>query len=345
MNQRERGEKTDERRLVEASAWRVYLVDNDLRSTPAFEDWLNADARNRAAWDSVQYSWELLGQHATSPELLDLRRRSLGRVRAMGRKRWAALPAWPIRFRDAAIAAGLILAVLAGGVTFHLVGPQTYRTDAGERRVITLSDGSKVQLDSLTHIRVDYSEHSRHLELTKGQARFDVARDVKRPFSVAAAGRTVVATQTAFNVDLLGKNLFVTLLEGRVMILPPSDTTRSTPPAEPIELQAGQQLAVIESGPSMVVPMSAQRAMAWQSGRIVVENEPLSLIVMRVNRYATRRVELEDEHAASLRISGVFNAGDVDGFVATVTNYLAVTAERAGDVIYLSAAAAPASVP
>jgi transmembrane sensor len=238
------------------------------------------------------------------------------------------------------------------------MGPDVYRTDAGERRLVTLIDGSQVQLDSLTELSVDYSEHARDLKLIRGQARFEVARDVERPFTVLAAGKKVVATGTAFNVDLLGKDLFVTLIEGHVVILPQAEATprlssAATSPSrsgsalpsaadampdfeiKPIELEAGQQLAVLADGATTVAAANVQRATAWQSGQIVVENEPLASVTRRVNRYADRPVELADQTVGSLRISGVFHTGDVDGFVSTITSYLPVTAQRGEDAIYL----------
>src|SRR3546814_1264895 len=80
-----------------------------------------------------------------------------------------------------------------------------YRTVLGERRVVTLADGSTVSLDAASEVRVAYSERARELALVRGQARFDVAHDPRRPFAVQARDQRVVATGTAFNVDLLDR--------------------------------------------------------------------------------------------------------------------------------------------
>jgi transmembrane sensor len=358
MNSSSGDERTEARRLVEASAWRTHLSENDLESTPEFEAWLS-DGGNRQAWDRVQQGWDLFGEHATSPELLDLRRRALGTARSMGRQRWATRHPWIGRFHRATIAAGILVLAAGGAITFNLLSSDVYKTAAGERRVVTLADGSRVQLDSLTELHVHYSENARDLKLIKGQARFDVARDVQRPFSVAAAGRKVIATGTSFNVDLLSRNLYVTLIEGKVVILSQSATVPRAPgvqvPARPeaaatsdvvlanvaqppqvVELEAGQQFALSESGEASVAPANVQQATAWQSGQIVVENEPLSSVIMRVNRYAAQPISVTDEKIAALRISGVFNTGDIAGFISTVTHYLPIKAEQSGDVIHLS---------
>ena len=100
-----------------------------------------------------------------------------------------------------------------------LVLPDDYRTAIGERRVITLSDGSKLSLDADSEVTVRYGKHDRSLHLLKGQARFDVAHDKTRPFSVVAGSQKVIATGTAFNIDMAGPKVLVTLIEGHVVVL------------------------------------------------------------------------------------------------------------------------------
>src|SRR3546814_14300232 len=113
-----------------------------------------------------------------------------------------------------------------------------YRTVLGERRVVTLADGSTVSLDAASEVRVAYSERARELALVRGQARFDVAHDPRRPFAVQARDQRVVAPGTAFNVDLFGPQVLITLIEGHVPVL---DATSSpaAPTAQPVALRPG----------------------------------------------------------------------------------------------------------
>src|SRR3546814_3917007 len=105
-----------------------------------------------------------------------------------------------------------------------------YRTVLGERRVVTLADGSTVSLDAASEVRVAYSERARELALVRGQARFDVAHDPRRPFAVQARDQRVVATGTAFNVDLFGPQVLITLIEGHVQVLE-ATSSRAAPKA------------------------------------------------------------------------------------------------------------------
>ncbi|MBZ4074165.1 FecR domain-containing protein, partial [Escherichia fergusonii] len=65
-------------------------------------------------------------------------------------------------------------------------GQQTYRTEIGERRAISLADGSTVELNTNSQVRVRLSKAQRSLILDKGQAMFVVAHDAGRPFVVTA---------------------------------------------------------------------------------------------------------------------------------------------------------------
>ncbi|WP_175597235.1 FecR family protein [Peristeroidobacter soli] len=331
-------------RLAEAAAWRTRLTEESIDSSSAFEAWLATHEDNRRAWSQVQGPWELFGEQAHSPELIELRRAALGRARDAGRHRWLRSSGGRMRLLAAA---AMAVVMIAGFLTWHAGRPDIYRTQVGERRVVTLTDGSKIALDSQTEVRVSYSQEARDLSLLSGQARFDVAKDVQRPFAVYAAGRKVVATGTAFNVDLIGSEALITLIEGHVVIFTDADESvrketvalserpRPVRRDQTIELAAGEQLVLAAGTAPTVTTANVEQTTAWQSGRLVFENEPLASVIERMNRYSARALRIADPRAAELRMSGVFNTGDVESFVATVTAYLPVRAEnlRSGDIL------------
>lgn len=392
--------KSETRCLVDAAAWRTHLTERDLETTPEFEDWLRADPRHGIAWDRIQKSCELIAQHATSPELLELRRRALADARETGLRRWSSTTVrtagtpdtsaspqtsplesrtgnfnWPQK-RIARVALATAAAVATVGiVAWFLNSEDVYRTATGERRVVPLVDGSQIQLDSSTEVHVYYTSHSRELALLRGQARFDVAHDIERPFVVAAGGRKVVATGTAFNIDLLGKNMFVTMIEGRVVVLPgttthlsqvikrfarsqnegeaiPAVSSAQGQPGEAasssrqglsslhadsgVEIGVGQELAFSSGGDARVIEADVEHMTSWQTGQLVFENEILTSVVERMNRYSTKPLEIDDDRTRNLRISGVFSTSDVPGFIETLTHYLPLRAEVNDHVIHLS---------
>jgi transmembrane sensor len=231
------------------------------------------------------------------------------------------------------IAAGIVI-LAAGGLFAWMKQPDVYTTRAGERRVVTLADGSQVALDSRSEVRVQYSAHARELTLTRGQARFDVAHDIEKPFTVTADGHKVIATGTSFNVDLFGPSLLVTLIEGRVVVSStPSLSVLTTidTPIPRITLDAGEQVVFSPKAPPSVARVNLGQATAWENGEIVSENDSLATVVARINRYAQHAVIIGDPQTGDLRISGVFHTGDIDGFVSTIVAYLPVRAEQEAD--------------
>jgi transmembrane sensor len=195
--------------------------------------------------------------------------------------------------------------------------------------VITLSDGSKLSLDADSEVTVRYGKRDRALHLLRGQARFDVAHDKSRPFSVVAGNQRVIATGTAFNIDIAGPKVLVTLIEGHVVVVNETEGPQGAV-ARTIELKAGQQLATGPAVPPRVQPANVQRVTAWTIGQIMFDDEPLSSVVDRVNRYGGTQVVVADPEVGAMKISGVFNAGDTLGFVEIVTHYLPVKAVSEG---------------
>lgn len=340
-----RDSDNDQRREAchaEALAWRVRLTEDPAQATQGLEDWLARDPAHADAWHEVQDLWGLFGEHATAPEAIAARRAALGRAHRQHRRRWTGrgLP-------GKAIAASVVFVAVLAGVLFWQHGqPDVYRTVLGERRVVTLADGSTVSLDAASEVRVAYSERARELTLVRGQARFDVAHDPRRPFAVQARDQRVVATGTAFNVDLFGPQVLITLIEGHVQV---QDATSSpaVPKAEPaalrrgqgqvaapqlpVELSRGQRLVAAPQRPLQVQQVDVDRITAWQQGQLVFDNEPLTVVAARVSRYTAEPVTVADDSVATLRLSGVFNAGDLSSFLTTVTAYLPVQSVRTRD--------------
>jgi transmembrane sensor len=326
-------------RLIVAAAWRSRLTNAPDHIFVELQAWLLQDPRNEAAWRQVQGPYDLLGEHASAPAVLRHRRAAL--EYAYRAARTQSRPARP--YLAALVGAAALLVVgLAGWILWRDTWYQVYQTRAGERRVITLSDGSQVALDSQSEVKVHYGADSRQLTLVTGQARFDVAHDVTRPFSVVARGQQVIATGTAFNVDLMGADLLVTLIEGHVTVLPQASPAPAltkvlpfgsqAPLLDRIALDAGEQLVLSPAAKPKITRVNIERTTAWEAGQLVFEDEPLKSVVARVSRYGPRKIVVAAEDSASeLRISGVFREGDVDGFLSTVTSYLPLAAQQLED--------------
>src|SRR5262245_21252078 len=117
-----------------------------------------------------------------------------------------------------AFAASVALLTLGLVAKWWLSEYPTYATGLGEQRSIALHDGSTIELNSDSRVRVHFSNERRALELLRGQALFHVAKDPSRPFVVQADDTAVRAVGTVFDVHRLDSGAVVTVVEGVVLV-------------------------------------------------------------------------------------------------------------------------------
>ena len=336
-------------RAEQAALWAARLADGLSAGSQQseFQAWLDADPANGEALDEIVQSWRTVEHYAASGAVVELREAALAHARRTLRRREKA---WPRRrVAWASLAATLALAVIGAGV-FAWISPRTYQTGVGERRVVALSDGSKLSLDADTVVKVRYTDDKRRLWLERGRARFEVAKNPLRPFSVEAGDELVVATGTAFSVELVKQEVRVVLYEGRVMVLDRDrDGVRRTvgvpggrAPAEQV-LRPGKELILPVAAPTQAAPPPAViaaidpvRSLSWEAGQLVFEDEPLDVVVERMNRYADRPLAVGDAATGDVRISGVFSAGDTEALVQGLVTAFSLEArsEAKGVTLY-----------
>jgi len=323
--------------VEEATTWCLHLAEG--RLTPdqerEFAGWLEADPSHRDAFERAASVWQAFDTHASAPELIGIRGEALATVRQIHKARWAGASFLSRRWR-VGVAASLILAAAGVGLWMHLT-PHAYETSVGERQTTTLSDGSNVSLDADSRLDVRFDGERRRLWLERGRARFSVAHDPLRPFTVETGGKLIVATGTEFSVERLGDQVRVVLYEGRVSVL---DEKRGERSPTPVRVGSGHVPAdnaltpgheLVTSGAAVEAKLTATdlaQPRAWESGQLVFSDESLAAAVARVNRYSQSKLQVADE-AASIPVSGVFTAGDVRAFVDGITAVFPVKARVA----------------
>jgi transmembrane sensor len=124
-----------------------------------------------------------------------------------------------------------VIGLMVGGAVWYLnVRMPVYATTFGEQRSITLDDGSVVDINSHSKIRVRYSATERDVELLEGQALFRVAKNASRPFWVSSATTRVRAVGTEFDVYKRRSGTVVSVIEGRVAVLMNAETISAGAP-------------------------------------------------------------------------------------------------------------------
>lgn len=236
-----------------------------------------------------------------------------------GRGRSPAISRLPQRWRwGAGLAAALAVVVvswqLQTGRPAQQVQASVYETAAHERRVVTLDDGSVIQLDVATRIAVKMSRERREIELLDGRALFAVAHDSSRPFSVSANGSRTTALGTRFQVETGVNRVVVTLAEGSVAV---DGAAGGSAKSWQERLAPGEQLDIDSSTAMRTRHMvDPQLVTSWTQGRHVFRGTPLRQALDEVNRYASHKVVLGDPSLADLPVAGTFVAGDSEVVVS-----------------------------
>jgi len=130
------------------------------------------------------------------------------------------------------LAAGVVIALVGAGAAYRFEQQRgVYATDIGEQRSIRLNDGSTVDLNAHSKVRVRLRAKERDVELIQGQALFRVAKDLSRPFIVRSEDTNVLAVGTQFDVNRHRSRTIVTVIEGRVAVFPASAAGQAWEPA------------------------------------------------------------------------------------------------------------------
>jgi transmembrane sensor len=189
-----------------------------------------------------------------------------------------------------------------------------------------------VQLNTDSSVGVHLAEHHRQVRLIRGEAFFEVAHDVKRPFDVQAGSTTVHAVGTAFAVRLHNpRDIEVVVTDGRVMLNP----TAATHPA----VSAGERAIARPDGIAVrsIPAAEVARRLAWQEGELDFKGESLVQVISEFNRYNRTRLEIVDPELATLEVGGSFRATDLHAFVRALQSSFAVRARESDGVIRLEA--------
>jgi len=315
-----------------------------------FDAWIRADPRHRQVFDEMVAVWEGTDAIAEMPGFLSLRARALTTMESARDRDEPS--SYGRRWYPALAAAAALILMICTSLWFFADGSQVYDTGVGERRVVRLEDGSRISLDASSRVVVAYSDDRRALRLERGRAKFDVAKEPLRPFTVTAGNQAVVATGTAFSVELLRGQMRVLLYEGQVAVVaqPTAGRTAVVKAARPTgerapateQLVPGQELiSSLSSGAVRVVQAKMDRSLSWEDGRLDFVDEPLARAVERINRYTDTPIIVGDTAAGRLLVNGVFDAGDTQSFVRGMTALFPISARYESNSVTLVSGKAP----
>lgn len=279
----------------------------------ALEQWLNASTRNRVAWLRLNAAWDKADELAAAPT-------APKHVR--------------IGWRPAA-AAAIAATLLASVFVASELAPDSYATSVGGSRAEMLADGSRLELNTDSRIRVRQTDERRVATLDRGEAFFTVSRDASRPFLIEAGDFTIAANDGAFSVYRQGARVLVAVERGEVSV---ARRDLSAGAAEPVICTAG---SVLEARPEatrlLKAPTQVDRLLSWRRGLVTFEDARLADVVAEFNRYNKTRIVITDPALAEARVGGAFRPTSLDAFIRILAADLGVVARREDDQIILAA--------
>ncbi|MDQ8023670.1 MAG: FecR domain-containing protein [Moraxellaceae bacterium] len=275
-------------------------------SVAAWQQWRAADPEHERAWQRIEAVNSKL-RHLGAPERAALAQAVLTAPASPGRRQ--ALGA-------------LAALVFAGGVAWAGHDSTTWRSwtadhrsTRGERRRLTLDDGTQLVLNSDSAINVAFSAHERRLRLIAGEVLISTARDdAGRPFLVETTEGEARALGTRFTVHQQAQHTGIAVFEGAVRVTP-----RGAPHAA-LVLQAGEQARYGALGVESAHAAEEERA-AWADGFIIARSMRLADFVAELDRHSTRPLGC-DPAVADVRVSGSFPLADIDRVLHAVASTL-----------------------
>ncbi|MGK5048031.1 FecR domain-containing protein [Janthinobacterium sp. GB4P2] len=191
-------------------------------------------------------------------------------------------------------------------------------TGVGERRELTLPDGSRLHLNSGSAVNIRYTGTQRLLQLVRGEVFIATARETGlpyRPFLVETAHGHAQALGTRYSVRQADGNTLVAVAEGAVRLTPRhGDGNRVIHAGQGGGMTAQQILPAHAVSPDI---------WAWRRGLLLADAMPLRDFLHELSRYRHGLLGCDDGVAA-LRISGVFPLADLDAVLLSLPNSLPV---------------------
>lgn len=328
--------------------WFVRLRDEAVppQQREAWEQWRRADPAHAQAWQELEHMWGALdplrAQFTAAPSASTTSSTTAsphtpcatppatdataapaepGGLRVSTRTpRLPRAGRWPSPSRS--IGAMTLVTCLAVTAWWMGDGSSDYATAAGERRVVQLQDGSRIELAARSALDVSFKDRERRVVLRSGEAYFQVAADASRPFVVEAANGSTRVLGTAFNINM-DEGVTVAVTEHVVSVDLDSGEQR--------RVMAGQQVHYDATGLQAVAALDAGLALAWRKDRMIFRDTPLRQVLAEIQRQHGGYIRALDQATGDRRVTAAFDARRSDAALDAIAQSLNLRVIRLTD--------------
>lgn len=298
------------------------------------KSWLQKDSINREVFENIVGSWNLEPDEVQNKQELVLEKIKTSHLLINQQQARQALgynsqgkpmhgDAFPVvankrRMPGYLSVAASILVLMTLGFyyfTFHKqldqsVAAHVYKENPrGVKSQIKLPDGTLVWLNASSSISYDrsFSDTARIIEL-KGEAYFEVTKDIRRPFRVTSGGVTTTALGTSFNIKaFLNHPVKVSLNSGKVEVVRKADNKK-------VVLQPGQQV-ISEKLELIVREFDIEKELSWKEGTIYFDDTKFDEMIASLEEWYDVDINIQNlslEKKQQLKVTGKYTNQSLD---------------------------------
>lgn len=235
-----------------------------------------------------------------------------------------------------AVAAAAFAAALGMVGWSYLSQPShvTYATSIGGRETVMLADGSRIELNTDTSIRLADRTDARTIWLEKGEAYFQITHDASRPLIVFVGDRRITDLGTKFVVRRERDKFDVAVVEGSVSL----DAATAARQAKPLVLRPGDAAVATADNVSVSRKSTFQLSneLGWRRGVIVFDNMPLAEAAEQVSRYNPIKLKIADAKTGRLAVTGTVSATDPEEFLRMARTIFGLHAKKVDGAFVIS---------
>ena len=236
--------------------------------------------------------------------------------------RWAAIICIPVL-----LAVSLYYSIMFPGV--GELSPLTVTAERGERSSVELPDGTKVKLNSASHLVYPGNFNRERRVKLSGEAYFNVTHDKAHPFIVELGNIEVRVLGTSFNVSSYEdqENIVVVLLKGKVEVISGAKSYVVHPNEKIVYNKPTSTLEYAK--------VCASDYIEWTKGNLYFENESLETIVNVLSRTYNIDIRFDNDVLKKERFTGTIGNRGVNDALERLSRASSIHYEMQDSVIVL----------
>lgn len=174
-----------------------------------------------------------------------------------------------------------------------------------------------------------FTDAVRRVELLRGEAHFEIAKNQSRPFIVAIDHVEIRAVGTSFSIQRGQTQVAVLVTEGRVVVDKLNAPLGHLPSVPKGSAATHQTITTLDAGNLAMVDLAVSATpaiaqvqslpitemnerLAWRVPRLEFSGTPLGDAIPIINRHSRIKLVLDDPTLSEVKISGVLRADNID---------------------------------